>query len=211
MTLTITDEFSKPHLQMTLNTITIIRGTIHDTSAVLHLLDKAVAWLASQDRTGQWGTKPFSEDPKRVERLQEFAMTGFGLWLAVDTETPTSFVDAETANKEEQSVAPGKVIGAIAFGERNSYVPPVTEPEAYVRLLVTDRECAGRGVGKQLVEHARGIAREAELSLLRVDCYAGGDGKLVRYYESLGFERLERLELEGGWACQILAERLNST
>ncbi|KAL4963791.1 acyl-CoA N-acyltransferase [Aspergillus stella-maris] len=190
---------------MTLNTITITRGTIHDTPAVLHLLDKAVAWLASQNRTGQWGTTPFSTDPKRIERLQEFTTTGFGLWLAVDAENVTSNAEAE----EEQSTSPGKIIGALALGERNPYVPPVAEPEVYVSLLVTDREWAGRGIGKQLLKHARGVAREAGVSLLRVDCYAGGDGKLVRYYEAQGFERLERVEVQGMWACQVLAERLD--
>ncbi|KAL4798036.1 acyl-CoA N-acyltransferase [Aspergillus venezuelensis] len=191
---------------MASNTITIIRGTIHDTPAVLHLLDKAVAWLTSQDRTGQWGTNPFSTDPKRIERLREFATTGFGLWLAVDAENGTSNTDAE---EQEQSASPGKIIGALALGDRNPYVPPVAEPELYVSLLVTDREWAGRGVGNQLLEHARGVARETGVSLLRVDCYAGGDGKLVRYYEAQGFKRLERLEVQGGWACQVLAQRLD--
>lgn len=34
------------------------------------------------------------------------------------------------------------------------------------------------------------------MSLLRLDCYAGGDGALVRYYESVGFEQVTRFTVE---------------
>lgn len=88
------------------------------------------------------------------------------------------------------------------------YVTPVSEPELYVRLLVTDRRWAGKEVGKRLLDHARRLANGAGVSLLRVDCYAGGDGKLIQYYESQGFKRSESLNLEGHWPCQVLAQRL---
>jgi GNAT superfamily N-acetyltransferase len=167
---------------------------VDNVPAVLDLLDTAVKWLASQARTGQWGAAPFSENPQRAERLREFATTGHGLWLAI-----------QVADDGEAPV----IMGALAVGERMPYVAPVSEPEFYVRLLVTDRRWAGKGVGKRLLEHARNLANRAEVSLLRVDCYAGGDGKLIQYYESQGFKRFERLNLEGDWPCQVLAQRLD--
>ena len=105
--------------------------------------------------------------------------------------------------------APGVIVGALALGERTPYVTPVSEPELYVRLLVTDRQCAGNQIGKRLLDHARDLASKAGVSLLRVDCYAGGDGKLVQYYESQGFKRFESLDVEGKWPCQVLAQRLD--
>ncbi|GFF54138.1 hypothetical protein IFM58399_09751 [Aspergillus lentulus] len=193
--------------------ITIVRGTVDAVPAVLHLLDTAVEWLASQDRVGQWGAAPFSENPQRAERLKEFATTGLGLWLAIkgtdDTPMPgenrPSNINPQTMNGE----APGIIIGAVAIGDRMPYVPPVSEPELYVRLLVTDRRWAGNNIGKRLLEHARDLANRAGVSLLRVDCYAGGDGKLIKYYESQGFKRSESLNLEGDWPCQVLAQRLD--
>ncbi|KAJ5301833.1 hypothetical protein N7508_006696 [Penicillium antarcticum] len=178
--------------------IAIVRATVDDVPAVLRLLDDAVKWLVSHDRTGQWGTSPFSENPKRAERLTEFATTGSGLWLAVKV------ADLPTVNGE----AP-VIIGALAVGDKMPYAPSVSEPELYVRLLVTDRRWAGNGIGTRLLEHARDLANEAGISLLRVDCYAGDDGKLIQYYESQGFGRSERLNLEGGWPCQVLAQRLD--
>ncbi|KAJ6149122.1 Acyl-CoA N-acyltransferase [Penicillium samsonianum] len=192
--------------------IAIVRGTVDDVPAVLHLLDTAVKWLVSRDRTGQWGTGPFSEYPRRIEQLKEFATTGLGLWLAIKLADGTPMDQNQPSNiltKIVNGEASGSIIGALAVGERMPYVTPVSEPELYVRLLVTDRQWAGNEIGKHLLEHARGLANGAGVSLLRVDCYAGGDGRLVQYYESQGFKRFERLNLEGGWPCQVLAQHLH--
>lgn len=178
--------------------IAIVRGTMDDGPAVFSLLDTAVEWLVSHGRTGQWGTAPFSGNPRRAEQLNEFATTGLGLWLAIRV------VDGTPMDRE----TPGSVVGALAVGDRMPYVTPVSEPELYVRLLITDRQWAGKGVGKRLLEHARGLARGAGASLLRVDCYAGDDGKLVQYYESQGFEKFEALKV-GVWPCQVLAQHLH--
>ncbi|KAE8361970.1 hypothetical protein BDV27DRAFT_160197 [Aspergillus caelatus] len=192
--------------------ITIVRGTVDAIPAVLHLLDTAVQWLVSQDRTGQWGTAPFSENPQRAEQLREFSTTGHGLWLAIKAENNIPILPQNRmSNIQPQTMdgeAPGIIVGALAIGERSPYVPPVSEPELYVRLLVTDRRCAGNQIGKRLLDHARDLARNARISLLRVDCYAGGDGKLIQYYESQGFKRVESFNVEGEWPCQVLAQRL---
>jgi GNAT superfamily N-acetyltransferase len=185
---------------------------VDDVPAVLHLLDTAVKWLVAHDRVGQWGTGPFSENPRRAQQLKEFATTGHGLWLAIKVadsttmdQNPPSDILSKTVNGETS----GSIVGAIAVGDRMPYAPAVSEPELYVKLLITDRQWAGHQIGKRLLEHARDIANEAGVSLLRVDCYAGGDGKLVKYYESQGFRRSERLDLEGGWPCQVLAQNLS--
>ena len=192
--------------------ITIIRGTVDDVQAVLHLLDTAVQWLVSHNRTGQWGASPFSENPQRAEQLRELATTGRGIWLAIKVannapllcQNRITDIQRQTMNRE----APGVIVGALAIGERTPYVTPVSEPEIYVRLLVTDRQYAGNQIGKRLLDHARDLARKAGVSLLRVDCYAGGDGKLIQYYESQGFQRSESLNVQGEWPCQVLAQRI---
>ncbi|KAE8344790.1 hypothetical protein BDV24DRAFT_9755 [Aspergillus arachidicola] len=187
------------------NDITIVRGTVDAIPAVLHLLDTAIQWLVSHDRTGQWGTAPFSENPQRAEQLREFVTTGHGLWLAIKDANNMPILQPQTMNGE----APGVIVGALAVGEKMPYVAPVSEPELYVRLLVSDRQYAGNQIGKRLLDHARDLASKDGVSLLRVDCYAGGDGKLIQYYESQGFKRFERLDVKGEWPCQVLAQRLD--
>ncbi|MET9268255.1 GNAT family N-acetyltransferase [Kribbella sp. NPDC003557] len=170
--------------------ITIRRAGRDDVPAVLALLDGATEWLVARGRTDQWGTAPHSTSPRRVEQITGFAADG-GLWVGTTD---------------------GRVIGALAVGAALDYVPPATEPELYVRLLVTDRASAGQNLGGTLLDHARDLAREAGVRLLRVDCFAGGDGALVRYYEKQGFTRdiafaVPRVN-DVDWPGQVLVQHL---
>lgn len=64
-------------------------------------------------------------------------------------------------------------------------------------------------MGSALLAHAAEETRRAGISLLRVDCYAGDDGKLVRYYEANGFTRTEAFTVgENDWPGQLLARRV---
>jgi GNAT superfamily N-acetyltransferase len=166
----------------------ITPGGPDDVDTVLALLDDATAWLVSLGRTGQWGTEPRSQNPRGVAQITGWAAEPGRLYLA--------HVD-------------GQVAGALAVGDAMPYVPPAAEPELYVNLLVTARAYAGRGVGARLLDHARGIARERGGHLLRVDCYAGDDRALVRYYERQGFTATEPFAV-GEWPGQLLEQRLRS-
>jgi GNAT superfamily N-acetyltransferase len=91
------------------------------------------------------------------------------------------------------------------------YVPSTAEPELYVNLLVTSRAHSGRGIGGRLLTHAELIARERGVDLLRVDCYAGDDGALVRYFEGQGFTATRPFTVdlpERRWPGQLLERRL---
>jgi GNAT superfamily N-acetyltransferase len=168
-------------------------GTEADVPAVLALLDDAVRWLAEQGRTGQWGTKAQSTNPRRIAMVTGWARES-GLVVAC---VPTSGGE--------------QIVGVLAVGKARSYVPPVNEPELYVNLLVTDRSWAGRGIGGRLLDEARRIAVERRATLLRVDCYAGGDRALVRYYERAGFTAAEPFTInqpDGPWPGQILSQRI---
>jgi GNAT superfamily N-acetyltransferase len=83
-------------------------------------------------------------------------------------------------------------------------VPAADEPERYIEALVTSRRHAGQDVGGRLVRHAVGLARAAEVSLLRVDCWGDAPG-LVAWYERQGFTRSGTFELEDGWHGQVLS------
>ncbi|WP_067829663.1 GNAT family N-acetyltransferase [Actinomadura kijaniata] len=164
----------------------IRRGGDADAAVVLGMLDGAVEWLVADGRSGQWGERPWSEDPTKVERIT--ALVGRDeVWVA-----------------EVGGRAAGVV--ALAAGPHD-YVEPAGEPEVYVTLLVTDRAFKGHGVGGALLRHAVERARERGVSLVRVDCYAGGDGRLVEYYRRNGFEPVRRFRV-GEWPGQLLARRV---
>ncbi|GIG92835.1 GNAT family N-acetyltransferase [Plantactinospora endophytica] len=165
-------------------------GGAGDVAAVLALLDGATRWLVERGRTGQWGSTPHSGNPRRIAQVRRWAADG-ALYLA------------ELA---------GRPVGAIVVGTAVPHVPPATEPELYVNLLVTDRAQAGRRIGARLLEYAEDLARAAGVDLLRVDCYAGDDGALIRYYESQGFTVTEPFTVplaDRQWPGQVLERRLS--
>lgn len=168
--------------------IDIRSGGPQDATAVLGMLDSAIAWMVARGATAQWGSTPASQHPRFVEQVTAFGAEG-ELHLAV--------VD-------------GVAAGALAVGEPHDYAPAATERELYVRLLITHRDFAGLGVGARLLKHADDLARSQGVGLLRVDCYAGNDGKLVEYYERQGYTRTEPFTVErptGPWPGHFLIRR----
>ncbi|MGC4192275.1 MAG: GNAT family N-acetyltransferase [Thermomicrobiales bacterium] len=164
-------------------------GSVDDLDAVMSLFDAAVAWLVERGQPEQWGTEPWSTDPAKVDRVRELIAEG-DIWVAVDSH--------------------GRVVGATLVNEAPMpYIDPASERELYVRLLITDPAYRGRNFGGALLDHAKAIARERGIDLLRVDCFAGGDGALVRYYESQGFQRVHPFEVKG-WPGMLLAQRVPS-
>lgn len=165
--------------------VRIRRGSERDAEAVLALIDGAIAWFVSIGNVRQWGTEPWSAHPERRARITAMCAEP-GSWVAEDED--------------------GQVLGSLVVGDAHDYVPPMDD-ELYVRLLVADRSPRARGVGRRLLafadEQARGLGR----ARLRVDCYGGGSGKLVTFYESCGYRRTETFSV-GEWPGQLLVREL---
>ncbi|MEV0261596.1 GNAT family N-acetyltransferase [Streptomyces sp. NPDC050617] len=164
----------------------IRKGGAGDIPAILGMMDSAVEWLVTEGREGQWGTEPYSSRPAATEKIEDTVGSG-PTWIAE--------VDGEAA-------------GAMTLAPRPSpYIDPADEPEVFVRLLVIDSRFRGRGVGSALLAHAVEETRRQSVGLLRVDCYAGGEGRLVDYYRRNGFTPTETFAVEG-WPGQLLARRV---
>jgi GNAT superfamily N-acetyltransferase len=168
-------------------------GRPGDEGSVLELLDEAVVWLNARGITAQWGTEPFSRSTARVEAARGWVASG-GTVLAT-TGDPV----ADTCGDD--------VAGALVLGDAPAYVPATDRPEVYVVLLVASRSPAARGVGACLLDHARTIAEARGVDRLRVDCYAGGDRSLVRFYETNGFTCTHAFRV-GEWPGQVLEQQL---
>jgi GNAT superfamily N-acetyltransferase len=165
--------------------VRIRQGGVADVPAIVEMLDGAVAWLTAIGRTDQWGTQPWSANPKQVQSITDKVSTGTA-WIAEIGEAPAGAMIVS-------SVAP-------------HHVPAVDEPELYINWLVTSRPFAGQGVGAALIEHACEEARRLGVGLLRVDCYAGNDGRLVDYYRGNGFTTAETFTVRN-WPGQVLFRR----
>ncbi|HUQ61550.1 GNAT family N-acetyltransferase [Lentzea sp.] len=165
---------------------TLRRGGRQDLDLLLAFFDEAVEWMVARGQPTQWGTEPWSTDPRRVSRVGDLMGSG-QVWIA-----------------EHDGVPAGAL---IVSDHPDPHVPPVDEPERYVRLLITSRKRAGNGIGSVLLDKARDIARTDGVELLRVDCWAGGGGKLVAYYERNGFTKSDTFTVRD-WPGQVLSQRV---
>ncbi|MFG3497553.1 GNAT family N-acetyltransferase [Streptomyces sp. NPDC047928] len=168
--------------------IRIRPGGPADVPAILDMLDSAVAWMNDRGNTEQWGTTPYSRQPGGVARVEKYT----------------------TENAPYIAESHGTPVGALVLDSGPSPrmpIPPAGEPERYVRLLVSHRRYAGQGVGAALLAHAADETRRAGVNLLRVDCWAGGGGELVAYYERNGFTPTVRF-LSDSWPGQVLERRV---
>jgi GNAT superfamily N-acetyltransferase len=166
-------------------------GGLDDLPDVIRMMDDAIAWLVSQGRTEQWGSEPVSPSPTRVEHYRAYLRDHHPRIAEID----------------------GRVVGVCVVSEElPRYVEPIDEPELYVRFLLVDRVRKNQGVGVVLVADAVAEARRRGAGLLRVDCFAGDDRKLVDQYVKLGFTPTEpfTVEREGRppWPGQVLAMRV---
>jgi GNAT superfamily N-acetyltransferase len=159
-------------------------ATVADLDTVGALFDGAVRWLTEQGRTGQWGTEPFSTDPKRMETVRR-RLTGEA-WIAE--------VD-------------GRAAAFMALGEPQPHIPPTDVPELYVASLVGARFPEARGAGRLLLKHAEARGIEDGVERIRVDCYAGDDRALVAFYVSAGFTPTDTFMVDT-WPGQVLELRL---
>jgi len=155
-----------------------------DLDVVLALFDEAVAWLVERGSAAQWGSEPWSQDPAKVQRVRAM-LSGGRAFLATSDGAP---------------------VGALVLDHPLPYVPPTTEPEVYVTVLLASRR--HRGVGSRLLDFAKQDARERGVGLLRVDCWAGGDGSLIRYYESQGFVPVERVHVRDDVYVQLFEQQV---
>jgi GNAT superfamily N-acetyltransferase len=149
-------------------------ATAADLDSVFVLLDAAVAWLAANGREDQWGTRPWSQNPAAVERVR--GRIAAGRLHVAETEDGHELLGV-IAYEPETPAPIAKLLG----------ISDPAEPQIYITNFVGSRSPRGRGVGGLLLDHARAAARARGIRLLRLDCYAGGDGALARYYERAGY------------------------
>jgi GNAT superfamily N-acetyltransferase len=162
-----------------------------DIATVLALGDEAVKWMNARGNTQQWGTAPWTGNQTREAAIRDQAHGG---WMRI---------------AEDQD---GMVLGVLVITEiPQAYVPPAVERELYINLLLVSRRHSGQGIGAALIERAKQEAAARGIGLIRVDCWAGQDGSLVRIYEKYGFSRVQEFAVAlpaGQWPGMLLAMRL---
>lgn len=161
-------------------------GSSEDTDAVLALFDANITWLVERGRSAQWGSEPWSENPQRVEFVRDLLASGVVTIAEID----------------------GDVVGAsVVTDHPMPYVPAIDEAERYLKLLIASPAHRGQKIGQRLIERARDYTTSDGVGILRVDCWAGGDRRLVSYYTSEGFTPTQEIEVRPGTSVQVFEWR----
>ncbi len=71
-----------------------------------------------------------------------------------------------------------------------------TPPALYLHYVAVEREFAGRGLPRELMQHAENLAKEKGIPALRLDTNAD-ESKLRKVYEDFGFKEVKILEEDG--------------
>jgi GNAT superfamily N-acetyltransferase len=163
-------------------------GMPQDIDAVLAMGDEAVGWMIARGTAMQWGTEPWTGNEKREQAIY-LGLLGQGARIAETDE--------------------GELVGVLLTSRQGpSTALDVGERELYINWLLTSRRHSGRGIGALLIEEAKAMAAKRGIDLIRVDCWAGDNGALVRVYEGYGFRRVHEF-LRDQWPGMLLAMRLS--
>lgn len=162
-------------------------GSPEDIDAVIALFDANVAWLVERDRSDQWGSEPWSDSPNKIAFVRDLLASGVVTIAEID----------------------GQVAGVSVVADHPMpYVPPIDEPERYLKLLIASPAHRGEKIGHRLIELARQATIAEDIGILRVDCWSGGDRRLVAYYTSEGFTPTQEIEVRPGTSVQVFEWRV---
>jgi RimJ/RimL family protein N-acetyltransferase len=96
--------------------------------------------------------------------------------------------------RDGYTVLGGCIVGRASYEAWDGH----PDPAAYLRKLAVARSVGGRNHGHEIVERAEQWAREADRTLIRLDCWDGSQ-PLRAYYRDLDFVELGRAKEHGYW------------
>ena len=127
-------------------------GSVEDLDAVIALFDANVSWLVAQGRADQWGSEPFSENPKLVEFARELLSSGTVTIAEIDgdvvgasvaTDHPMACMCQRSTNRSVYLELVDRVSGASRGADRT----PVDRAGAGTYGFRGDRAAARRLLG----------------------------------------------------------------
>ncbi len=155
-----------------------------DLPEVLGLFDEAVVWLNERGVTGQWGTTPFSAQPRSGPRFMGWIDAG-ALFVAR---------------------LAGRIVGTVALAEgppayAAHFWPEFPATAYYLEAFATARSRKGQGIGGALLAWADTYARQQGKTSIWLDCWAGSLA-LVAYYTRAGYTPVRPFAV-GDWQGQL--------
>ncbi|KAH6990305.1 hypothetical protein EDB80DRAFT_169021 [Ilyonectria destructans] len=194
----------------------------HDAQFIIDAFDSTIPHLAATGNAGQWGSEPFSRNPSfgqairdAVAQSENFRDTGHGervrILIAEIEDDATGTLGDGLARRVDELGKTYVSVGAVKLRDDHfathilsptnlrPHVAAANEAGSFVFLdvLVADHRVDQRrkGVGVALVNKVKQYAIEHGKNTIWVDCWTGGTGRLVQYYEDMGFKPVDSFEI----------------
>lgn len=146
-------------------------ATIKDVETVLQILEDNERWMAASG-IDQW---PLNWHRNRHQEIAQWASDGY-LYLAKQA---------------------GAVVGTVAIFEIDrTYWGSQAGAALYFHKLAIRRVHAGKGLGREVIECVRQLARSKTKTKIRLSCLRRND-RLNQYYQGLGFTQVGTVEVDG--------------
>ncbi|KAK9416284.1 hypothetical protein SUNI508_01701 [Seiridium unicorne] len=205
-----------------------------DGDFILAAFDGVLPHLASIGSGGQWGSQPFSERESSRGRINDWVVKSEAAQLGEGSEAVKLYI-AEVEVDDDRDLSGLSVrtdeqgrrfLSVAAAGVREHWWPeyvkklepmkPIIEKADadgsafYLEVLISDFRTgsARKGVGAALVQKVGEYSISRGAKLLFVDCWAGNNGNLVKFYTSQGFtpvaDILEKKHDGEDWPGKVL-------
>ncbi|OAQ97096.1 hypothetical protein LLEC1_04176 [Akanthomyces lecanii] len=181
-------------------------ATVADADFIIGAFDSVIPVLIAAGNVGQWGTELFSDkagfsDSTREDLAQSerFRTTGQGERIrtfvaeAHESRASVAFITIREGHFSQHISSLGALKAAV--DEADS----LPGGFSYIDVLIADQRVPQdqrKGAGAALIEHVKQHTREIGARDVYVDCWSGGDGKLVQYYHSVGLKSIAPLEFK---------------
>ncbi|OAA72869.1 Acyl-CoA N-acyltransferase [Akanthomyces lecanii RCEF 1005] len=181
-------------------------ATVKDADFIIGAFDSVIPVLIEAGNAGQWGTELFSDkdgfpDSTRDDLAQSehFRTTGQGERMrtfvaeAHGSRARVAFITIREGHFSQHISSLGALKASVDEAES------LPSGFSYIDVLIADQRVPQdqrRGAGAALIEHVKQHTREIGARDVYVDCWSGGDGKLVQYYHNVGFKSIVPLEFK---------------
>ncbi|KAK6201925.1 hypothetical protein LQW54_009239 [Pestalotiopsis sp. IQ-011] len=212
-----------------------------DADFILAAFDGSLPHLASKGSGQQWGARPFSERDGVRDRVESWIAASEasrrgeqgvepGRLFVAEVELDPSEVTEEGVSVRTDPESGRRLLSVAAAGVRKDWWPTYFKQFDHLQKLVEGEDAAGgvmylevlisdfrtgsarKGAGAVLLHKVKEYAVAKGATKLYLDCFAGNDGNLVKFYEAQGFVSVADFvdEKNGGWPGRVLKMDLTS-
>lgn len=212
-----------------------------DADFILAAFDGSLPHLASKGSGQQWGARPFSERDGVRDRVESWIAVSEasrrgeqgvepGRLFIAEVELPSEGQEGDGLFVRTDVQSGKELLSVAAAGVRKDWWPTYFKQFDHLQKLADSEDAAGgvmylevlisdfrtgparKGAGAVLLQKVKEYAVSKGATKLYLDCFAGNDENLVKFYEAQGFVSVADFvdEKSGGWPGRVLKMDLTS-